>query len=191
MCAAQDDGPLQLAYRLVPGLVSGTVAVILAQLFKADLAKGWAAWLQALVTIGCSFGAMLIVGICRMKVLPTPFIRTCMHVCGCVCPEAMVAVWLQQTCCLWASLGSERCVPDGVQSQEIKLPQGASEEASVQNLQRDCRGRSGEGSALMRFCNTVNRATVCKDAEQGHINNICQELCAHASREVLVQVCAR
>ena len=43
---------------MLPWLYGGTVAVVLALvLLKADLTKGWAAWLQAVVTIGVGLAA--------------------------------------------------------------------------------------------------------------------------------------
>lgn len=51
--AAQADKPLERAFHVLPWLYGGTMAVVLALvLLKADLTRGWAAWLQALVTIG-------------------------------------------------------------------------------------------------------------------------------------------
>ncbi|CAL5222840.1 g5265 [Coccomyxa viridis] len=50
--------PLQWALSLLPWLVGGLVVIILAQLFKADFEKGWAAWLQAMVTTTIGLGAV-------------------------------------------------------------------------------------------------------------------------------------
>ena len=91
--AAQANKPLQLAPRLLPWLVAGTVSVILAQILKADLEKGWAAWLQAFVTVGIGFGAFVLtlwyIDECmddsEDQVLPTPCKHTCVHMRGCVC----------------------------------------------------------------------------------------------------------
>ncbi len=73
-CAVQSKNrPLILAIRLLPWLVSGTVAIGLAQVMKADLEKGWAAWLQAFVTvtIGTGDGYLTWMSICdNDEVLP-------------------------------------------------------------------------------------------------------------------------
>ncbi|CAL5222847.1 g5272 [Coccomyxa viridis] len=53
----KENRPVKLALRLLPWLVAGAVAIILAQVLKTDLEKGWATWLQALVTIGIGAGA--------------------------------------------------------------------------------------------------------------------------------------
>ena len=51
--AAQADKPLERAFCVLPWLYGGTVAMVLALvLLKADLTRGWAAWLQATVTLG-------------------------------------------------------------------------------------------------------------------------------------------
>lgn len=50
--AAQAAKPLERAFRMLPWLYGGTVAVVLALvILKADLTKGWPAWLQATVTL--------------------------------------------------------------------------------------------------------------------------------------------
>ena len=71
---------MKLALRLLPWLVAGAVAIILAQVLKTDLEKGWATWLQALVTIGIGAGAVGIAGVwvdhCTEEVMPHT-IETC------------------------------------------------------------------------------------------------------------------
>ena len=68
--AAQVNEPLERAFHLLPWLVSGTLAVTLAQVLKADLAKGWAAWLQALIAIGVGVGALAVTWGYMEQVLP-------------------------------------------------------------------------------------------------------------------------
>ncbi len=73
LIAAQENKTVQWAFHLLPWLASETVTVVVAQLLKADLAKGWAAWLQALVTTGIGLGALLVSGIYSEEVPPIPF----------------------------------------------------------------------------------------------------------------------
>ena len=68
--AAQENITLLWAFHLLPWLASGTVAVIVAQLLKADLEKGWAAWLQALVTISVALGTLVVLALHSEEVLP-------------------------------------------------------------------------------------------------------------------------
>ena len=73
---------MHAAVRLLPCLASGVVTIVVAQLYKTDLAKGWAAWLQVLVTIGVGWGALLVFICCLEQV--TPSCRN-MHPCF-MCP---------------------------------------------------------------------------------------------------------
>ena len=95
-CAAQKHKALHLAIRLLPWLVSGAMAVILAQVMKADFAKEWAAWLQAIIIVGVSFGGPLNIALCLEKVLPIPFMPN-VHPCV-VSPQATVSAWLLLRC---------------------------------------------------------------------------------------------
>ena len=80
MSAVQEKVTLQAALYLLLWLASGSLTVIVAQLMKVDLEKGWANWLQALVTIGVGAGFIALSGMYIEKVLPMPpHAKICIH----------------------------------------------------------------------------------------------------------------
>lgn len=97
MSAAQKSITLKGCLYLLLWLASGSVTVIVAQLMKADLAKGWAAWLQALVTIGVGVGFLAVCGMYVEKVLSNPFILSLLAQCHKGASMCCVPPWPEAT----------------------------------------------------------------------------------------------